>query len=381
MGFYRDVGLDVDIREINKNINIVDDILKDKTSFVISDSALVYDKLKGKDIKAMMAIYQQSPFILMGLKSSNIQDIKDIHGKRIAMLAGYSANEPHIAKIKNLDIVTFYPKDYGFEGYGDILFTSKEMIENSPKIMYEASYKGWNYAFNHTDEVVNLIYEKELIDLNIYLEEKVKIEIEKNRKQELALMQQSRYVQMGEMISMIAHQWRQPLNNLSIIIQVSILKYQLGKFNDDTIDKLSTDSQKQIMQMSQTIDDFRDFLKPNKHSKEFNVSKLVISIINILKPTLEQELIIINTHLEDDIFIKGFENELGQVLINILNNAKDVLTNININEKKIINIVLKKEAMCVVITIEDNAGGIKITLSRKFLIHIFQQKKIETVQD
>ena len=241
-----------------------------------------------------------------------------------------------------------------------------------------------NISIHENETIIHVIWrdinrrkelENDLTEINIYLEEKVEKELEKNRQHELAILQQSRHAQMGEMISMIAHQWRQPLNNLSMIIQGGALKYKLGKFNDSMMDKLSVDSQKQIMQMSQTIDDFRYFFKVNKHSKIFSVNTSVLHVITLLKPIYEQELIEIKTNFEEDISIKGFSNELGQVLINILNNAKDVLVENNRNEKKRVEITLKKENNNVVITVEDNAGGIDNEIIDKIFDPYFSTKE------
>ena len=110
--------------------------------------------------------------------------------------------------------------------------------------------------------------------------------------------------------------------------------------------------------MSQTIDDFRYFFKPDKDAKEFSVNAAILHTLTLLKPALEQEDIVVETYLEEEILIKGFSNELGQVLINILNNAKDALVENNSVKKKCITIVLKKDNDKAVISIEDNAGGI-----------------------
>ena len=199
---------------------------------------------------------------------------------------------------------------------------------------------------------------KDMMVLNLSLEEKVDEEVEKNRQQQFILQEQSRHAQMGEMISMIAHQWRQPLNNLSLIIQGASLKYKLGKFDDTQMLKLSQDSKSQISQMSQTIDDFRYFFKPDKDAKEFSVNSVIFHTLTLLKPALDQEDIVVETYLEEEILIKGFSNELGQVLITILNNAKDALVENNSVKKKRITILLKKDNDKAVISIEDNAGGI-----------------------
>ncbi len=199
-GFYRDAGLEVNIKEFNNSIDIVDDVETGKADFGISDSSLIYDVLSGKPMVAVMTLFQQSPFVLMGLKSSGIKELKDLKNRKLSlhsgmygvvikallqsseidyipvppiftlnklisaevdMVAAYVSNEPYVAELRNLDTVIFHPKDYGFEGYGDILFTSQEMISKNPETvrkMYEASYRGWEYAYEHIDEVVELIY-------------------------------------------------------------------------------------------------------------------------------------------------------------------------------------------------------------------------------
>ncbi len=237
---------------------------------------------------------------------------------------------------------------------------------------------------NYNETIIHVVWrniqkrkelKRELIELNTSLEKKIAEEVEKNRQQQLVLIQQSRYAQMGEMISMIAHQWRQPLNNLSMIIQGASLKYQLGKFDDELMVKLSKDAQKQIMQMSQTIDDFRNLFRPNKHAKVFSVNTTILHVLALVEPILKQENIIVETHLEDAVTIKGFSNELVQVLINILNNAKDALVEKNSDKKKIITIALKQENDTVVILVKDNSGGIAEEIMDKIFDPYFSTKE------
>jgi len=247
--------------------------------------------------------------------------------------------------------------------WADIMLTDISTKENETEI-----HVVWR-DIQHRKEL-----EDELVGLNSTLEEKVEIEVQKNKEQQLFLIQQSRLAQMGEMINMIAHQWRQPLNHLSMIIQNAVLKHKLGKFDEGMV-KLSEDSQKQIKQMSQTIDDFRYFFKPNKHPKEFNVTTEILNALKLIKPSLEQELIVVETHLENDVLMKGHANELGQVLLNILNNAKDVLVEKNIDKKKIILVLLKKENENILITIEDNAGGIDDNIIYKIFDPYFSTKE------
>ena len=129
---------------------------------------------------------------------------------------------------------------------------------------------------------------EDVLKVNKNLEKRIEEEVEKNRKQQLVLMQQSRLAQMGEMISMIAHQWRQPLNNLSLVTQGIALKYKTGKLDDTVIEKFDESSKKMISQMSTTIDDFQDFFKPEKEKKLFDVVKPIRHVLEILRPILKK---------------------------------------------------------------------------------------------
>ena len=216
--------------------------------------------------------------------------------------------------------------------------------------------------------------EQELMSLNTNLELKVQEGIEKNKEQQLAMLQQSRHAQMGEMLAIIAHQWRQPLNSLSMINQTISLKYTLGKLNNEYMVDFDQDSKEQIVQMSQTIDDFSNFFKPNKEAKVFSVNTAILNAIKLLKPVLYKHVILIEFDEKEQVVIKGFSNDLGQVIINILNNAKDVLIEKSRDEKNTIHIALEKENDTVVITIEDNGGGIADDVISKIFDPYFSTK-------
>lgn len=195
--------------------------------------------------------------------------------------------------------------------------------------------------------------------LNENLELQVKEHVQTNHQQEAMLFQQSRHAQMGEMISMIAHQWRQPLNVLSLLAQNIAFKYRQHKLDDKTMETFKSDSMRQILQMSKTIDDFRDFFKPEKSKKVFDLKTQLEYTIEMVKPILTSHGIEVECRYIDDIKIESFPNEFGQSIISILNNAKDVL--IDKSElllKKITLRVTLLEPDKVSIAIEDNGGGI-----------------------
>ena len=194
--------------------------------------------------------------------------------------------------------------------------------------------------------------------LNDNLEKEVQAHVEKNRQQQLILFQQSRHAQMGEMISMIAHQWRQPLNVLSLLSQNIAFKFKFQTLDATMMDSFQKDMMQQIFQMSQTIDDFRDFFKPERHQKVFNVKHQLEYSIDILKPILKTHQIDIYCEIEDGLLMRGYPNEFGQSIINIINNAKDVLLEKRKEDKKQIIVNAKKENLNIILSIEDNGGGI-----------------------
>jgi len=238
-----------------------------------------------------------------------------------------------------------------------------------------------NISTNDNENVIHVVLrdiqykkelENELLELNSSLEEKIDNEIEKNKKQQLILMQQSRLAQMGEMISMIAHQWRQPLNTLSLVSQGIYLKYSIGKLDNDSMEKFNTSSKNQIFQMSSTIDDFRNFFKPQKEKNIFNLSKTIYKVLELIAPIYKKEEIELDVDLEESIFINGYSNELGQTLINIINNAKDAI--LENDAPKLIKLYTRLENDKVLIIIEDSAGGIKQDILEKIFDPYFSTK-------
>ncbi|NVN92386.1 MAG: PocR ligand-binding domain-containing protein [Desulfuromonadales bacterium] len=171
------------------------------------------------------------------------------------------------------------------------------------------------------------------------------------------LMQQSRQAAMGEMINNIAHQWRQPLNTIALTIQDLIATYEQGECSDEYVDETVKQIMNQVLHMSQTIDDFRNFLRPDREIKQFNLREAVKKTLILVGDSFKSQNIKIDIEAQEDLIVTGYQNEYCQVLLNILNNARDVLT-----ERKIVSprieINLFREGHRHVATISDNAGGI-----------------------
>jgi polar amino acid transport system substrate-binding protein len=202
-GFYRDVGLDVTIHKFDPKKLAIDEVMSGRSTYGIGRSSLLIDRMAGKDVVVLAAIFQTSPFILLSQKSSDIQTPRDLIGKRIMMtedfqdtisiramlnsqdirmgelkflehsfnpmdiangktdvMACYISNEPFILKEKGIETNAINPEAYGFDFYSDILFTSESEVRNHPKrvrAFVDATLKGWEYAFAHIPETAHLI--------------------------------------------------------------------------------------------------------------------------------------------------------------------------------------------------------------------------------
>jgi len=206
-------------------------------------------------------------------------------------------------------------------------------------------------------------------------QERLNEEVEKNKMQEKHNFQQSKLAQMGEMISMIAHQWRQPLNAISATgINLSFLS-DMDMLDNEKVQKSSEFIQNQCQVMSKTIDTFMNFVKPAKDSKGFKLSHTIEAIMQIMGAQLENHNIKVNIETTDDnISIVGHEDLLEQVILNLLSNARDAFEEIEI-AKKFINITIDIKDDIPIITIEDNAGGVSQEIQDKIFNPYFTTKE------
>jgi len=215
-----------------------------------------------------------------------------------------------------------------------------------------------------------------LRELNANLERRIKQEVEKNRKKDRVMFQQARFAAMGEMLANIAHQWRQPLSELSILLYN--LKKSFNNCNKKDFNEYYNSSKIVINNMSKTIDDFRGFLEDNKEIKKFYVKDIIQEAILIIKETLKSNHIKIIFNHNCNIINLGYPNELLQVVLNILNNAKDVLSLKNGKNKTIVvDLNTKKDEFgkdFVLIEICDNGGGIKKDIVNKIFDPYFTTK-------
>ena len=205
-GFYESVGLDVAFYEYEPSVDIVGSVLRQERNFGVGYSSIVYERIKGKEITLLSALLQSSPYVLATLKSSKIHSIKDFKNKKIMIakeamhttafvsmlyshglsfddlehynpdndvekllnkevdiISGFTSNQIHILKKRGAEIEVWDPKDFGFDFYDDILFTSNEELKKHPhrsKNFLLATLRGYKYAYEHPEEAIALIEKK-----------------------------------------------------------------------------------------------------------------------------------------------------------------------------------------------------------------------------
>jgi len=218
---------------------------------------------------------------------------------------------------------------------------------------------------------------KQIQDLEIAyqkeLELKVKEEVENNMIKDRQLVHQSRLAQMGEMIGMIAHQWRQPLSAISNNSSSINLKSQMGILDDATAQKLSQSINDYTQHLSETIDDFRNFFKPNNDKDYTDYHKLLKSVLGIINDSLASHQITLTQDMQCDEELYIFPNELKQVILNLVKNSEDVLIDKNI-ENPYINIVSYTQGDECILEVQDNGGGITKDIIDKIFDPYFSTK-------
>ena len=204
-----------------------------------------------------------------------------------------------------------------------------------------------------------------------------------NRQKTNQLIQQSRFAQMGEMISMIAHQWRQPLSVIAATITAMQTKIEFGKIECCTAQEMEQSStylldhftkiNANIKYMSQTINDFRNFFKPNKNATNFYLADAFNRALSMLEQSFKSKSIEIKLNIDDLESIYCYENEVIQVLLNLLKNAEDALIEHKISKPKI-EVFINKEDDTQSIIVVDNAGGIPDNQLEKIFDPYFSTK-------
>ena len=197
---------------------------------------------------------------------------------------------------------------------------------------------------------------RKLYELNKNLEERIRDEVRKNEEKQKMLFLQSRMASLGQMMANIAHQWRQPLTELALAL--FNLKKAAQRHDNEQIDAAYNDAKALIHNMSQTIEDFINFFKPDKPKTSFALAESFDEAMQILEKTLEKEYIDISKEIDGSLKVRGVTNELSQVFINLLQNAKDAFRQRGIRDRRIA-VRIYRDGDEAVAEVNDNAGGIE----------------------
>ncbi|HIC44521.1 MAG TPA: GHKL domain-containing protein [Sulfurimonas sp.] len=199
--------------------------------------------------------------------------------------------------------------------------------------------------------------QKELDALNKDLEERIDQEIKIREKSHKMYEQQAKMAAMGEMMDAAAHQWKQPLNALSLMSDMLQGDFKEGDVDQAYIDNMTEDIQTQISHMVTTLSEFRSFFRPTKEAKSFGIKRSLQSVLLLVNDEFMKNNINIHIQSEKEILIHGIENEFKHLVLNIINNAKDAFNERELKERNIY-INFYKEDNHVNLEIEDDAGGI-----------------------
>ncbi|BAK70147.1 sensor histidine kinase [Aliarcobacter butzleri] len=274
-------------------------------------------------------------------------------------------------------IIALFMSSYLSKKIDDILIGTKKFANNELdyriKVTSTDEIGQLENSFNEMAGKIEKLISQEK-KLNTELEEKVIVETSKQKEQEQLLIQQTRLAAMGEMIGNIAHQWRQPLNALGLILQNLKFSYEIGELDEKMIDKSVKKATMLTENMSKTIDDFRNFFRPNKAKENFKINEGITKAIELIESTFEHN----NIKLEKDfasseIEFFGFANEFSQVILNLLTNAKDAVLENKI-ENPLIIIQTKIDDEYIYISIKDNGLGIKDVIINKIFEPYFTTK-------
>ncbi|MGM0518389.1 MAG: PAS domain-containing sensor histidine kinase [Campylobacterota bacterium] len=331
------------------NIDILKQILENSyNSIVITDANLDKDGPK--------ILYVNRAFSLMTGYSSN-----DIRGKTPRILQGEKTSRATLDRLKEKCL-----KGEFFSGT-----TVNYKKDGTP---YDVEWNISPLKDEHGNIVKYISIQKDITNEVKYkrdLEEKVKEQVNEIRRKDEELQNQAKLAAMGEMLDAVAHQWKQPIGIIKLNTEMIVYDFEDGLINEKYIKDFQEKVFAQLNHTTNTLDTFRDFLKPNTKAKYFNIEDILNKTFTLIKDEFYKQQIEIRTKIEDSYEIYGYENEFEHFILNILNNAKDAYKNLDDIEQKVIDIKVYENKNKKIIELTDYAGGIpKEVLSDIFKAHV-----------
>ncbi|WP_072682479.1 PAS domain-containing sensor histidine kinase [Arcobacter sp. LA11] len=365
------------VEVVSKVVNI------DKEEVLISYAKDITNRLKRtEDIKFYFELINSSEDMIFLIEHET--ELVEFANKTACKNLGYSLSELKKMKVSdfrepfekmgNLELPEIFKKiqeSNNLTTFG--IFNTKDgkkiPVETS---LHLKSYHGENFVTAISRDISERLdietkkeeLNKKLTDYNKTLQKEISKAKQELIEYENIMKRQSKMAAMGEMLENIAHQWRQPLSAVSVLSTGMILQNEQNMLTKDFINAGLNDINDNVQYLSKTIDDFRNFFKPNKQKNHFNLEQLINTSIKLSKARYSGEIIDYILEIED-LELYTYENELLQVLLNLISNSKDEL--IKKDYRKCIFIKTMKNGNSIVINIKDNGGGIdKYIMDRIF---------------
>ncbi|MDD2850872.1 MAG: HAMP domain-containing sensor histidine kinase [Desulfuromonadaceae bacterium] len=216
---------------------------------------------------------------------------------------------------------------------------------------------------------------RQLENINQSLEQQLSDGLYELQLKDQYIVLQSRQAAIGEMINCIAHQWKQPLNNLGLIIQQNHIDYSDGGMTNETMAAQTKKCLELISFMASTIDDFVNFYREDKLKTNFDIRQNVIHAVKLMSANLKDNKINVIVEPGEALYVDGYPNEYAQVVMNIIGNARDILVERSIC-LPVITVTLCMEEGKSVVLIRDNGGGIDTLALPKIFDQYFTTKQM-----
>ncbi len=262
--------------------------------------------------------------------------------------------DPHVARYLAIALGCFMASELSFTNYVSVFGPANQIGHILKVAGYFCLYRG--VVVISLTRPHDLLFRK-IKEANRTLEERVQKEVARNREKDSLLLQRDRQATLGEMTGNIAHQWRQPLNAVSIIAQDLAIQENAGELSSEDLKESVARIVDLTRHMSQTINDFRELYQPDKEKVSFSLNEKVRQSLKLVEGTLRDHCISVEVSTEEEVLALGFPNQFAQVVLNILNNSRDVLVEREVRDPTVW-IKVSNSNKYSLVAIKDNAGGI-----------------------
>lgn len=281
---------------------------------------------------------------LVGLKCFNVLHVTDCNPLSCAHDRLLASGESQVTEFETEQLHGI------FEDFMSPMLNAEGQVTGSIHVARDVTEK------RRTEKLL-AAQQQQLESFNHDLESRIAEAVAELRKKDVILMQQCRLSAMGTLVNSIAHHWRQPLNNIGLIVQSLQLAFKANDLSVEELDAEIANTMEILQQISDTIDDFRNFFHQEEEPSSFSVNDVVSRSINFVMPSLNSKGIKMFTDAQTDIVVLGYPNKYAQALLNIIINAMDAVIGSRVDEP-VIRISISEENGRSIVTIADNGGGI-----------------------